>query len=325
VSNGKTSFKFPECGVAFSPDTAPGGKIVEYGDPECKGKPANSEGGTLFHDVCPSSSDEESSRGVYHKSYTTACFSSFPTYPTEDLIFKSVQASCVIARPRLTAKPTSAPTSLEDKAPPPIVVEIKVAQELTGITKDEFNEDAQTVFKKAVIIVLGLPLDNEDDIDKTIVINKISDKTAARRQLSAGSVLVVDYSIVIRDAKEAGFSTPEEAFDKMKATLIEAITTGSFTETLVQVAVRDNVQVMQEVKADTAPKMELVPEQEEKKESEPKVVVVLGAGAITGIVLGSIALIILLVWLYFYYFKKTATVEKGDQQQDFSPKAVVPV
>jgi len=321
VSNGKTSFRFPGCGPADANTGVSGGKIVEYSDPECKGTPVNSNGGTLLKPVCPTTSASED-RGTYHKSYTTGCLPSFPEYPTEDLLFKSVHASCVIARPRLTANPTSAPTSMRDNSPP-IVVEILVSQELTGITKEQFNDDAQRVFKKTVIIVLGLPLDNEADIDKTIKINDYSDKIVARRRLGAGSVLVVDYTIIIRDAKEAGFSTPEEAFQAMKAILTKAITSGSFTETLVQVALQDNVPVMTTVSADTPPVMELRPQPTEDTKSKPKkVAATLGVGAIVGIVLGSIAFVCILVFLYFKYFKN-ATPSKGDQQRDFSPIAVV--
>jgi hypothetical protein len=72
-------------------------------------------------------------------------------------------------------------------------------------------------------------------------------KSELRRRLAAGSECIVPYSIVVDSYSDLGYASPEEAATSLTLILGNATSSGSFTETLVALALQNNVSSLAEV------------------------------------------------------------------------------
>jgi len=270
--------------------------INQYSDPFCNSKP-----NIVKHAIREYAIDNFEPKGNY-KYLKYVCV---PNDNARDVSaeraalpygYGSVYPRCVIGNPKESAFPTFSPTLV----PVIISVSIPVTQQLDGVTKEDFNENAQYVFKKAVMLVLKLPIANAKGIDDTVVINSIkylSETLTNGRRLAAEKSLVIDYNVVVLDITKLGFKSVDDIGKSVKKDLTAATEDGGFTATLRQVATVEGNDAMLKAKANTPPVVEQ-PQVIKEEAKEPEKKTMSPVGAIVGGVIGGIAVIAIIVAWY---------------------------
>lgn len=206
------------------------------------------------------------------------------------------------AAPTPTKAPFVAATSHTEVA-------FECGTDLIGLTEAEFKSDttAANAFKEAIANVTS-----SEGITTQITITSVTD--AARRQLSAGSKVSLDYAVLLTIIREYAVGTTfnasdaaNSAYQNFRTTLLSALNDNTFADELK----RSGVTVFNNITADpnsfriTAYQMNVVdltptaaPTQASNGDKE-----VLNAGEISGIVIGGFAFLVIVAALIYYYFR----------------------